>query len=156
MSLRTEEDRASLVARVFELQPLMHRRFSDELQRELRDELNAVTIHQMAVLGVLRDHDSVSMRDLSKQLEVSESASTAVIDRLVRQELVVRKSDPDDRRVVRLSLSGKGRQLLDKVHRAASKKTSTLLAALSDHQLVQLVNILETLRHADLGSAEAQ
>jgi DNA-binding MarR family transcriptional regulator len=93
---------------------------------------------------LLRDQ-SVTMRKLAHELEVGESAATAVVDRLVRQGLVVRKDDPSDRRVVRLALSETGESLVSKLHDTACKKTAALLAALTYEQLAQLVDIMETL-----------
>jgi len=139
--------RDALVDRYFELQPQMQRRFSAALHRELRDELHSVTVHQLGVLMHLRSQ-SVTMRELAKELDVGESAATAVVDRLVRQGLVVRHDDPADRRVVRLSLSDAGASLVAKLQETAFRKTAKLLVALSDEQLAQLVAIMETLEAA--------
>ncbi len=133
-----------LVDRYLELQPQVQRRFSAGLHRELREELHSVTVHQLGVLMLLRGR-SLTMRELAKELDVGESAATAVVDRLVRQGLVVRHDDPLDRRVVRLSLSKAGGSLVTKLHETACRKTSSLLVALSDEQLAQLVAIMETL-----------
>ena len=139
----TPSARDGLVDRYFELQPLLQRRFSAGL-RELREELHSVTVHQLGVLMHLRGH-SVTMRELAKELDVGESAATAVVDRLVRQDLVVRHDDPSDRRVVRLSLSAAGEALVTKLHETACHKTAAMLVSLSDEQLAQLISIMETL-----------
>lgn len=136
--------REVLVDRYCELQPQMQKRFSALLHRELRDELHAITGHQLSVLTYLRGQ-SVTMRELAKELDVGESAATAVVDRLVRQGLVVRCDDPSDRRVVRLALSDTGESLVTKLHATACRKTANLLVALSDYQLAQLVATMEML-----------
>jgi DNA-binding MarR family transcriptional regulator len=136
--------RELLVDRYCELQPQMQRRFSALLQRELREQLHGVTGHQLSVLIYLRGQ-SVTMRELAKELDVGESAATAVVDRLVRQGLVVRCDDPSDRRVVRLALSETGESLVTKLHASACKKTAGLLMSLSDDQLTQLVATMEML-----------
>jgi len=146
--------RDALVDRYFELQPQMQRRFNLGLHRELREELHSVTVHQLGVLLLLRS-GSVSMRELSKELDVSESAATAVTDRLVRQGLVERQDDPADRRVVRLALSGAGASLVTKLHETACRRTATLLAVLSDEQLAQLISVMETLDAASTDRALA-
>jgi DNA-binding MarR family transcriptional regulator len=141
--------RELLVDRYCELQPQMQRRFSALLHRELRDELHAVTDHQLSVLTYLRGQ-SVTMRELAKELDVGESAATAVVDRLVRQGLVVRCDDPSDRRIVRLALSVAGESLVNKLHESACRKTANLLVSLSDDQLAQLVAVMEMLDAAAL------
>lgn len=145
-SCRTSRD--ELVDRFFELQPQMQRRFNLGIHRELRDELHSVTVHQLGVLLHLRA-GTLTMRELAKELDVSESAATAVTDRLVRQDLVVRQDDPSDRRIVRLALSAAGATLVTKLHETACRKTASLLSVLSDRQLAQLISIMETLEAAD-------
>jgi DNA-binding MarR family transcriptional regulator len=147
--------RADLTERVFELRPLMKRLFGAGLYRELREELQAVTIHQLTALGHLKN-GSVTMRELAKDLDVSESSATAVTDRLVRQGLVERQSDPTDRRVVRLALSGAGSVLVERLDEAAATKTGEMLAALSDTQLEQLIDILQTLADSPANDGCAQ
>ena len=122
----------------------MQRRFSALLHRELRDELHAVTGHQLSVLAYLRGQ-SVTMRELARELDVGESAATAVVDSLVRQGLVARRDDPSDRRVVRLALSDSGESLVTKLHATACRKTANLLVSLSDDQLAELVATMEML-----------
>jgi DNA-binding MarR family transcriptional regulator len=133
-----------LVDRYCELRPQLQRHMSALLHGELREELHAVTEHQRVVLTYLRGQ-TVTMRELAKQLGVGESAATAVVDRLVRQDLVVRSDDPLDRRVVRLALSSEGLSVVTELHAKACSKIASLLAGLSDDQLEQLVGIMETL-----------
>jgi DNA-binding MarR family transcriptional regulator len=139
--------RELLVDRYCELQPQLQRRLNALLHGEVREELHAVTEHQRVVLTLLRGQ-SVTMRELAKQLEVGESAATAVVDRLVRQGLVVRHDDPSDRRVVRLELSDEGLSVVTALRAKACSKTASLLSVLSDDQLTQLVGIMETLDRA--------
>jgi len=92
------------------------------------------------------------MRELARELAVGESAATAVVDRLVRQGLVVRCADPSDRRLVRLALSGTGESLVTKLHSTACQKTANLLVSLSDDQLAQLVATMEMLDAAAIAN----
>ncbi|MGA2529260.1 MAG: MarR family transcriptional regulator [Acidimicrobiales bacterium] len=139
--------RELLIDRYCELQPQLQRRLSALLHGEVGEELHAVTEHQRVVLTLLRGQ-SVTMRELAKQLEVGESAATAVVDRLVRQGLVVRHDDPSDRRVVRLELSDEGHSVVTDLQAKACSKTASLLSVLSDDQLSQLIGIMETLDKA--------
>lgn len=136
----TEADRKTLVARCCSLQPELQRHLSTLVHAEMC----AVTDHQLTVLTCLR-HQSMTMSELAKKLEVGESAATAVVDRLVRQELVVRHDDPADRRVVRLTLSHAGQSMVTKLQATSLRKTARVLTVLSDEQLAQLVAIMETL-----------
>lgn len=147
--------REVLVDRYCELQPQLQRRLDTLLHGEPREELHAITDHQRVVLTYLRGQ-SVTMRELARRLGVGESAATAVVDRLVRQGLVVRCDDPSDRRVVRLALSDEGRSVVTELQARACGKTGRLLAVLSDQQLEQLVAIMETLESAAANEAGAE
>jgi DNA-binding MarR family transcriptional regulator len=139
--------REELIQRVFAMRPVLHRKLTEELNRELHDELQHVTINQLSVLQCLRDGDK-SMRELARALSFSESSATAAADRLVRQGLVERLDDPSDRRVVLLALTAGGRELVDRVQEASSRKTSRMLHALSDRQLAEFVEICQTMLDA--------
>ncbi|MHB1987194.1 MAG: MarR family winged helix-turn-helix transcriptional regulator [Acidimicrobiales bacterium] len=136
--------RGELVQRFLALRPIMQRRFYEELDCGLQEELESVTIHQLSVLEHLRG-GAVSMRELARSLGISESAATAAADRLVRRGLLERLGDPTDRRIVRVALTATGVTVVDRVQQAVTRKTSRMLSALSDAQLLQLVDIFETL-----------
>jgi len=145
--LADTKPRSELTERLIELRPAMKRLLGAGMYRELAEELHSVTIHQLTALAHLKGR-SITMRELARYLDVSESSATAVTDRLVRQGLVERGSDPSDRRVVRLALSPSGTTLVERLETAASSKTAELVSVLTDTQLEQLVDILETLATA--------
>jgi MarR family transcriptional regulator for hemolysin len=140
---RTRE-RAALIDRFFELKVALERRFRAPLPPDLRGELQSVTLHQLEVLGVLK-HGSLRMRDLARELDVSEPAATAIADRLVRHGLVERHDDPNDRRTVRLELSARARNLLERVEAARRAAMLELFEAISEDQLRSLIDVFETL-----------
>ncbi|HXY72018.1 MAG TPA: MarR family transcriptional regulator [Actinomycetota bacterium] len=140
---RTRE-RAALIDRFFDLKLGLERRFRAPLPPELRSELQSVTLHQLEVLGVLK-HGSMRMRDLARELDVSEPAATAIADRLVRHGLVERQDDPNDRRTVRLELSARARNLLERVEAARRAAMLEVFEVISEEQLRSLIDVFETL-----------
>ena len=87
-----------------ELKPALDRKMRVRLPDDLRADLQSVTIHQLEALSLL-DRGGLRMSELARELDISEPASTALADRLVRGGLVERHADADDRRIVRLELS---------------------------------------------------
>ncbi len=142
-------DRGGLIERFLELQPVLGRRLGACLTPELREELGSITIHQMQVVMRLKP-GPITMRELARDLDVSESATTAAADRLVGQGLAERQADPADRRVVRLTLSDRGRLFIEKFHRARRGQVEEAFEVLSDAQVRAFVDVLETLA-ADQG-----
>ncbi len=70
-----------------------------------------VTPGQVNALLVLLLKENLTMGELSGEIYMTESAATRLVDRLVKMNLVRRKGDAKDRRVVRVSLTSYGRQL---------------------------------------------
>jgi MarR family transcriptional regulator, organic hydroperoxide resistance regulator len=73
---------------------------------------HGLTPTAMGVLGVLGGTDRLSHRELAGHLGITPGALTPVVDALEAAGEIVRDRDPDDRRVVRLSVTPAGRQHL--------------------------------------------
>lgn len=65
----------------------------------------------LGVLGVLLTADGLKSSDVAARGWSSPGTVTAVVDTLVREGYVERRSDADDRRVVRLFVTDKGRRI---------------------------------------------
>ncbi len=75
-----------------------------------------LSMSHYAALRILDSHGSCSMSELTKDLGVTHGAATGTIDRLERDGLVLRSHSPTDRRVVQVSLTPAGQQLLIKIY----------------------------------------
>jgi DNA-binding MarR family transcriptional regulator len=71
-----------------------------------------IPLAQLKSLFVIAARTNASARMLADDLGVTAGDVTRLIDRLVEQGLANREPDPHDRRVVRLSVTGKGLELL--------------------------------------------
>ena len=138
---RPDLDTASLgvVIRVMTL----YRSFSRQATRAL--EGVDLELWEYDVLSALRRQGepySLSATRLARETGLSSGAMTNRIDRLESRALVRRNPDPHDRRGVNVSLTAKGRKLIDKAiqHRLDSAKES--LQALSAGQQRQLARLL--------------
>jgi DNA-binding MarR family transcriptional regulator len=82
-----------------------------------------------------------STGDLARSLVVTQSATTQTIDTLVRQKLVERHPDEDDRRVVRLGLSPEGHRLTDQLCDHRRRFIKSLVDQLTDSEVESLISI---------------
>ena len=144
---KQSNERAAMFDRLFELKDVLARQFRMPLPPDLSSEMQSVTLHQLEVLGVLK-RGSLRMSDLARELDVTEPAATAIADRLVGHGLVERQNDPNDRRTVRLSLSPRAVELLERVENARRAAMTKAFDAISDDQLRALVDVFETLATA--------
>ncbi len=139
---RTRTSRAPLLRRLLDLAPAVRRAFEVRLDAEHRDLWRSLTAHQLEALAALSD-GPIPMRALCDRLEISESAGTALVDRLAARELVERRADPADRRVVRIAASDAAREMVDQYRELKQRRLAALLADLPTEDLATLVRIYE-------------
>ena len=68
-----------------------------------------ITSAQMIMLVSIHDHTQCKLKTLARERAISPPTATGLIDRLVRAGYVKRGTDPEDRRVVMVSLTKKGK-----------------------------------------------
>jgi DNA-binding MarR family transcriptional regulator len=113
--------------------------------KKLKPEALTLTLAQMRCLRVLAHEENCSMRDLSRHLGVRPSTATELVDSLVRGGYAQRNPDPQDRRVVRLSLAAKGRRMHQKHREHRRKHMRSVIENLTDEQRGAMLGALETL-----------
>jgi DNA-binding MarR family transcriptional regulator len=103
------------------------------LREELEGRLLAASgnLHSWSILAALEANDGVSQKSLSDACRIDAPTITRVLDRLEAQGFVKRRRDVEDRRVVRVNLTGKGRLQHLHLARAAQSLEHDLGSALS-------------------------
>jgi DNA-binding MarR family transcriptional regulator len=91
----------------------------------------------MGVLMVVDNHGHQGVKQLAELFSITPSAATQLVDGLVREGLIKRDQDPKDRRKVDLSLTAKGKQVLEKTKQAHLKSFLRILSPLTDQELNQ-------------------
>lgn len=109
---------------------------------------DGLTIPQMRLLWALRDEDGQPVGALAENLGVNPSTITGHVDRLVRQNLVRREEDADDRRIVRNFLTEDGFTTVSAIRHIAGMYVVNILKRLDDAQLERLEASLIDLNHA--------
>ena len=106
------------------------------------------------VLTALSDGARRTQLELARLLGIDKTTLTAVLDRLERAGLVVRRADPADRRARIPEATAEGRAVREAVARARDEVERDLLAGVPDEQARQLRDLLVLLAGAsDLVSA---
>jgi DNA-binding MarR family transcriptional regulator len=106
-----------------------------------RDSLSPL---QFQALGTLSLQGSQTMRELAQILVISKQQLTPVVDRLERDGLVARKSDPADRRLVRLELSPAGSAYLLKMKEQFEAMVTSKIQPLDGQDQAALWAALDT------------
>ncbi len=96
-----------------------------------------------ALFRIFRGWSSVS--DIGDDLGVTKAAASQLLEGLVQQGLILRKEDPDDRRVKQIALTDKGRQILHDTGAARQGWLEELARTLSDGEREQVTAALNIL-----------
>jgi DNA-binding MarR family transcriptional regulator len=96
---------------------------------------NPITPSQWMVLRMIADGESSTVKDISNAMSMSSSAATQLVDGLVENGYVIRQNDPKDRRLVRITLSPRGKKHILKMKEIRIKEMSELFDVLTDAEL---------------------
>jgi len=127
----------------------------DKLQRFLlkglvgsASNLKNMSLSQLNVLMFLETRDHVRMKDIGEKLGIKPSSATNLVDRLIKSGLVERSFDPEDRRVVEVSLSEGGKNLIEEVRKADRKHWEKVIGKIDEKEYEQLFRIIKKMDEA--------
>lgn len=81
--------------------------------------LQQITSIQYSVLSVIGRRDGLSSAELSRRFFVAPQTMNELIGGLLRRHLITRKEDPDNRRILRMSLTAEGKRMMKACDAAA-------------------------------------
>lgn len=127
--------------RVIELFPQIARGFMQQEHNYLtRGE---ITIPQFWALGYLYHNGKSKMSNLAKHLMISPAATTGLVDRLIDQKLVDRRSDSQDRRVVWIELTSQGKDVICSIRKQKIQALIKIFGKISSKDRDHYLNVLE-------------
>ena len=100
---------------------------------------------QFKALILIYEEEGVRMRELARRLGGSFSNATVLVDRLVDRSFVERMADPQDRRVVLVRVTEKGRSLVEQLITAWRTLSPPLLNGLDSEDLTKVSEALRLL-----------
>ncbi|MEQ8175953.1 MAG: MarR family transcriptional regulator [Syntrophomonadaceae bacterium] len=93
-----------------------------------------ITLGQSFILFALQQKEGLSIGNLAEKLLLDNSALTGLVDRMEKEELVLRRVDCQDRRVFLIYLTDKGRELAVTLYPIAREFNQRLNDELSNEQ----------------------
>ncbi len=98
---------------------------------------------QIIILVTIRTHGQCKIKSVAKERGISPPTATGLIDRLVRSGHVRRSPDPEDRRVVMVSLTKKGENMVENYLGTIRDVWKNILARLTAEEQKQYLRILK-------------
>jgi DNA-binding MarR family transcriptional regulator len=104
-----------------------------------------VTGPQLWILNTLQHSENLSLGELSEKMYLHPSTISGVIDRLEKKGYVARDRNQKDRRVVKVALTGKGKQLVKKTPNPIQGKMVFGLKKMKKEELMGLCDSIKKL-----------
>ncbi len=102
-----------------------------------------ITNAQMIMLASIHDYNECNIKTLARQRGISPPTATGLVDRLVRTGYVKRSTIPEDRRVVIVSLTKKGENIVQSFLVTVKNRWKNILTELTPEEQEEYLNILK-------------
>ncbi|WOT06699.1 MarR family winged helix-turn-helix transcriptional regulator [Shewanella youngdeokensis] len=97
-------------------------------------------VHTVEILGL---NGPMRMKPLAEKMGVTTGTLTVQIDKMVKADLVVRRSEETDRRAVLVDLSATGHELFEEHNKLHVQLTSNITKQFSDSECTQLLDFFK-------------
>jgi DNA-binding MarR family transcriptional regulator len=129
----------------------MHRSMRDF--RKFMDE-TGLSFSQINILMRLLHGGSTGVSEIGEQLGVTNAAASQAVDRMVKDGMIARTEDPQDRRAKKLALTPKGRALIEQGIEIRSQLVEGLTEDLTPEQQSMIISALTLLTAAARATKE--
>jgi MarR family transcriptional regulator for hemolysin len=116
--------------------------FVKALDLELHEKVG-VTVGQWKVMVMLVNQDGLSQKEIAERLGLEGPTLIPIIDKMEKDELVVRKIDPYDRRNNRIYRTEKANELWNAMVKCAAKIRQVSLKDIPEERINITKNVLE-------------
>ncbi|MGJ7035216.1 MarR family winged helix-turn-helix transcriptional regulator [Anoxybacillus eryuanensis] len=111
----------------------------------MKCELDDITHDQYYVLRYIYKRGVCTSTELADVFAVNKSAITAMTNRLVEKGMIARGKDEDDRRIIALSLTERGKEWLVETEQKIYELVETMMTKLSHEEIEQFIQTYEKL-----------
>lgn len=102
-----------------------------------------LTAPQLRVLQIVAEHGHCTATAISQQMRITQATVTSLVDKLVRQDLVVRQRSQTDRRQTDIVITEQGRRAIIEAPDPLQQKFVRKFSALADWEQAGLIAALE-------------
>jgi len=116
---------------------------SEQFHKQVRDR--GLRVPEWRVLACLVDNDSLMITHLARLSLMEQSRMTRIVDQMTNNGLLERFEDNDDKRRVRVRLTGEGQKLANTLVAEAQEHEKSLLSTLKDTDAAEVKRALQAL-----------
>jgi len=119
---------------------LMRRTFQEKAKKE--KDFNPFSFLKFATLRFISEKRNPTMKEIAQWLKITPPSATSLIDGFFKAKLIKRKFDKEDRRIVRLEITEKGKRVLKEMQKEHQKRARRFISKLSSRDQKDLLRIL--------------
>jgi DNA-binding MarR family transcriptional regulator len=100
-----------------------------------------MTVSDIVMLEILEEKGSPTMGTLARDLGLTMSAATSIVDKMIEKGMVKRERSLEDRRVVRVSLLKKGEDTVRSIKVERKGMTDQMFKALTEEEKAEYLRL---------------
>lgn len=129
-------EREKLIELIFRFNPLIRKKLFKDIRYKN-------SVHQMHLMWMIDHHNGNPMKFFGEKLMISKPNLTKVVNRLIEEGLIERKTDEKDRRIINLYITEKGKSFIEQHKEAVKASLRKKLDVLSDEDIGKLIKNFE-------------
>lgn len=119
--------------------------FEQTFQKKIAGKFKELSKNQPIVIKIIGIQGEIMPSTLGKYTGMDKSSLTRMVDDLEKKGIVFRKTDPDDRRKVLVSLTGKGLNCYNYLTKITVEMADEILTFVDDRDIEEYLKSLETM-----------
>lgn len=119
--------------------------FEQTFQKKIAGKFRELSKNQPMVIKIIGIEGEIMPSTLGKYTGMEKSSLTRMVDDLEKKGVVFRKTDPDDRRKVLVSLTEKGLDYYNCLNRITTEMADEILQFVDDKDVEDFLHSLETM-----------
>lgn len=135
------QDAKELHNLLFSFMGLFHEKFLIRFRQSV-PEITGLKKNHYKIMGLLSHHDFLMSSEIGRRLDIEKGSITTLIDQLVDKGLVIRQSDPNDRRKWQVLLSTTGREQMNILLEQHSREIICYLQEMDTSETERFLNCL--------------
>lgn len=109
---------------------------------------SSISKPELLALEALSGHEGLKMSEIAKGLGVGMSTATGIADRLIEKKLATRVRNGGDRRVVRVALTKRGRNIEQAYEKQKKEYFACMMRMLTAEEQEFFVHVMEKIAYA--------
>ena len=109
--------------------------------------LGKFTIPQFSSLLLIESSGDLKMKDIAKELNISLPAATGMINRLYKIGMVKRVFDEKDRRIIRITLTPRGKAIIENMRNQHKKMIENVFGKLTKKERADYLKIVRKIKN---------